>query len=216
MSDSDSESGPQEESLDCRTERLLNGNLRWAVLVLAAPVIAEMLLNSMVGLADTWLSGRVKVNGQLSPAPTSAVGMGVYVNWLAELIFSLVGTGATALVARHWGALEKDKASRAASCALALSLVMGVLGVLAVYLAAEKFTEVLGIEQTTRGLSTRYLRTVCFGHIFTSILLIGGAALRGAGNTWTPMKILGLVSGLNIVFSGALVLGDEYTMLWSL
>ena len=216
MSQTESESGPQEETLDSRAQRLLHGNLRWAVLLLAAPVIVEMLLNSMVGLADTWLSGRVKVNGQLSPAPTSAVGMGVYVNWLAELMFSLVGTGATALVARHWGALEKDKASRAASCALALSLVMGVLGVLAVYLVAEKFTEVLGIEQTTRGLSTRYLRIVCFGHIFTSILLIGGAALRGAGNTWTPMKILGLVSGLNIVFSGALVLGDEYPMLWSL
>ncbi|MBC8288962.1 MAG: MATE family efflux transporter [Planctomycetes bacterium] len=215
MSDSDSESGPQEEPLDSRTRRLLHGDLRWAVLLLAAPVIAEQLLNSMVGLADTWLSGRVKVDGQLSPAPTSAVGMGVYVNWLAELLFSLIGTGATALVARHWGASEKDKASRAASCALALSLVMGVLGILAVYLAAEKFTEVLGIEETTRALSTRYLRLVCFGHIFTSILLIGGAALRGAGNTWTPMKILGLVSGLNIVFSGALVMGDEYPMLWS-
>lgn len=213
---SDSAPGPQDEPLDSRTQRLLHGKLWWAVLVLAAPVIAEQLLNSMVGLADTWLSGRVKVDGRISPAPTSAVGMGVYVNWLAELLFSLIGTGATALVARHWGAQEKDKASRAASCALALSLVMGMLGVLAVYLAAEKFTEILGIEQTTRELSTRYLRLVCFGHIFTSILLIGGAALRGAGNTWTPMTILGLVSGLNIVFSAALVLGDDHPMLWSL
>ena len=213
---SEPEPGPQDATLDSRTQRLLHGNLRWAVLMLAAPIIAEQLLNSMVGLADTWLSGRVRVDGELSPAPTSAVGMGVYVNWLAELLFSLIGTGATALVARHWGAGEKDKSSRAASCALALSLVMGVLGILAVYFSAAWFTQVLGIDATSRALSTRYLQLVCFGHIFTSILLIGGAALRGAGNTWTPMKILGLVSALNVIFSGALVLGDEDPRFWSL
>ena len=74
---SDPDSGPQDATLDSRTERLLHGNLRWAVLMLAAPIIAEQLLNSMVGLADTWLSGRVRVDGELSPAPTSAVGLGV-------------------------------------------------------------------------------------------------------------------------------------------
>lgn len=202
--------------LDSRTERLLHGNLRWAVLLLASPIIAEQLLNSMVGLTDTWLSGRVRVDGGLSPAPTAAVGMGSYLNWLAELLFSLIGTGATALVARHWGAGERGKASRTASCALALSIVMGLLGILTVYTTAAWFSDVIGIEATSRALSTRYLRLACFGHIFTSILLIGGAALRGAGNTWTPMTILGLVSVLNIIFSGALVLGDEYPRLWSL
>ena len=74
------DSGPQDATLDIRTERLLHGNLRWAVLILAAPIIAEQLLNSMVGLTDTWLSGRVRVSGELSAAPTSAVGTGNYVN----------------------------------------------------------------------------------------------------------------------------------------
>ena len=210
------DSGPQDETLDTRTERLLHGNLRWAVLILAAPIIAEQLLNSMVGLTDTWLSGRVRVSGELSAAPTSAVGTGNYVNWLVELLFSLIGTGATALVARHWGAGEKDQSSRAASCALALSLVIGVLGILAVYCSAALLTGMLGTDATSRALSTRYLQLACFGHVFSSILLIGGAALRGAGNTWTPMMILGLVSALNIVFSGVLVLGDEDPRFWSL
>jgi len=212
----ESDPGPQDITLDSRTDRLLHGNLRRAVLLLAAPVIAEQLLNSLVGLADTWLSGRITVDGKLNSAPTAAVGLGVYVNWLAELLFSLVGTGATALVARHWGAGRKDQSSRTASCALALSLVLGVIGIVTVYSLAGWFCDVLGIEATSRDLAKRYLQRVCFGHIFTSVLLIGSAALRGAGYTWTPMKILGLVSGLNIAFSAVLVLGQEFSWCWSL
>lgn len=205
-----SDSGSPDATLDSRTQRLLHGNLRWAVLMLALPVIAEQLLNFLVGFTDTWLSGR------LSAAATSAIGLGAYVNWLAELLFALVGTGATALVARHWGAGEKDQASRAASCALSLSLVLGVVGVAMIYLVAPWLCGVLSLDETSTRLSTRYLQLACFGHVFTSVLLIGGAALRGAGNMWTPMKILGLVSGLNIVFSSVLVLGVKYSWLLTL
>ena len=42
---------------------------------------------------------------------------------------------------------------------------------------------------------------------FTSITLVGGAALRGAGDTRTPMVILGGVNVLNAISSFALVYG---------
>ena len=189
------------QPLDRRTERLLHGNLRRAVLFLALPVLAEQLLNSMVGFVDTWLSGR------LGASSTSAIGLGAYVNWLTELSYALVGTGTTAIVARHWGAGEFDKARRAASCSLVMSFTFGSAGIGVIYVLAPVFGQFLGVEPESHALSIRYLRLSCFGQLFSSILLIGSAALRGSGNMWTPMRILGLVSILNVVFSSLLVLG---------
>jgi putative MATE family efflux protein len=181
--------------------QFLTGNPRTTILFLALPVLAEQFLNFLVGFVDTLLSGRI------SMAATSAIGAAAYVNWLAELIFSLVATGTTALVARHWGAGQKDSASRIATSSISLALGMGVVAAAALYLIAPVFGEFLKLESSSSELLVRYIRLSCFGQAFTSVLLIGSAALRGSGNMRAPMWILGLVSILNVLFSSALAFG---------
>lgn len=181
--------------------QFLTGNPRTTILFLALPVLAEQFLNFLVGFVDTILSGRI------SMAATSAIGTAAYVNWLAELIFSLVATGTTALVARHWGAGQRDAAGRVASSSISLALGMGIVAAGLFYLVAPVFGEFLGLELGSRALVVRYLRLSCVGHAFTSVLLIGSAALRGSGNMRAPMWILGLVSILNVVLSCVLAFG---------
>ncbi|MGZ0164411.1 MAG: MATE family efflux transporter [Planctomycetales bacterium] len=181
--------------------QFLTGNPRTTILFLALPVLAEQFLNFLVGFVDTLLSGRI------SMAATSAIGAAAYVNWLAELIFSLVATGTTALVARHWGAGQKDSASQIATSSISLALGMGVAAAAALYLVAPVFGEFLKLESSSSELLVRYIRLSCFGQAFTSVLLIGSAALRGSGNMRAPMWILGMVSILNVLFSSALAFG---------
>lgn len=181
--------------------QFLSGNPRTTILFLALPVLAEQFLNFLVGLVDTLLSG------QISTAATSAIGTGAYVNWLAELIFSLVATGTTALVARHWGAGQRDEAGRVANSSISLAVVMGIVASIFLYLIAPAFGKFLALEPATSNLVVRYLRLSCYGHTFASVLLVGSAALRGAGNMRAPMWILGLVSVLNVIFSSMLVFG---------
>ncbi|MDA0283569.1 MAG: MATE family efflux transporter [Planctomycetota bacterium] len=179
----------------------LTGNPRTTILFLALPVLAEQFLNFLVGFVDTLLSGRI------SMAATSAIGTAAYVNWLVELIFSLVATGTTALVARHWGAGQRDAASRVASSSISLALGMGIVAAALLYMTAPVFGAFLELEAESSVLLVRYLRLSCFGYGFSSVLLIGSAALRGSGNMRAPMWILGLVSVLNVVFSWTLVFG---------
>jgi len=181
--------------------QFLSGNPRTTILFLALPVLAEQFLNFLVGFVDTFLSGRI------SMAATSAIGAAAYVNWLAELIFSLVATGTTALVARHWGAGQKDSASQIATSSISLALGMGVAAAAALYVIAPVFGEFLKLESSSSELLVRYIRLSCFGQAFTSVLLIGSAALRGSGNMRAPMWILGMVSILNVLFSSALAFG---------
>jgi putative MATE family efflux protein len=203
----DSESDSDQE-LTPPDARILSGNIRTTVLFLALPILAEQMLSFLVGFTDTWLSGRINAEA------TSAIGVAAYVNWLGELMAAFVGTGATALVARYWGAGQRDKAGAIAQCAMAYAFVFGVFATALIYSLAPTLGVFLGLESSSQEIAVRYLRIACFCQFFSSILMIGAASLRGSGNMMTPMLILGLVSVLNVIISSVLVLGDRFTWLW--
>ena len=107
---------------DVSENPLLSGPLRRTVLLLAWPVLCEQVLGFLVGLYDTWLSGRIE---GISEVATGAVGLAAYVGWRASMLFGLVATGTTALVARHRGAGEPVEANRFMYRSLALAAVAG-------------------------------------------------------------------------------------------
>jgi multidrug resistance protein, MATE family len=179
------------------------GNLRLALLWLALPVMAEQFLVYLVEFYDTYLAGQLPRAAEV----VSAIGIAGYVGWLASLLFGLVGAGTTALVARHWGANEPDDANRVTNRSIALAIVMGLLVAATIAAVAPLLAGVLVEQESGRALATRYLRLYSIGYVFTGVTLIGAAALRGAGDTRTPMILLGLVSLLNVVVSRTLVYG---------
>lgn len=184
-----------------RREQVLAGNQRKAIFLLALPVLCEQLLTFCVGLVDTYLSGT------LSTAATTAVGLGAYVGWLASIFFGLVGTGTTALVARHWGAGEFDHAHRITNRSIALAAVLGTVFYGLIFTAAPTFARMIGMDPATADVVVRYLRLDGIGHLLTSLTLVGAAALRGAGDMRSPMVILSVVNVTNVLISATLVFG---------
>lgn len=185
---------------------LVTGSLRPTVFWLALPVLGEQFLNFCVGTCDIWLAGHLPDRSQ-TMAAASAVGVAAYVGWLASMLFSFVGAGTTALVARHWGAGEREAASRVANHSLALAAVGGLGFLLFIWPAAPLFPAALGLDSTTRDMTTHYLRLDGIGLVFTAVSLVGSAALRGAGDMRTPMLVLGAVSLVNLIVSATLVFG---------
>ncbi|MEE3264607.1 MAG: MATE family efflux transporter, partial [Candidatus Latescibacterota bacterium] len=88
---------PAQSSSWHRTQRVLR---------LAMPSAGEMLLGMLVGLVNTYLVGH------LGAASLTAVGLGVQVSMAAMVLFSAVGTGATAVTARMVGAEDVKGANR--------------------------------------------------------------------------------------------------------
>lgn len=189
---------------------LLEGNLPRTVLLLALPVLCEQVLGFLVGFYDTWLSGRI------SAEATAAVGLAAYVGWLASMLFGLVATGTTALVARHWGAGETDQANRVTNRSIALAGLagLGVYGL--VYLLAPVMAGLLEMQGETGRIVVNYLRIDGIGHVVTGMTLAAAAAMRGAGNMRTPMFVLGFVSILNAVVSTVLVFGAGPLRPWGI
>ncbi len=168
---------------------------------LALPALLEQLLTFFVGFYDTWLSG------EISAAATDAVGLATYVDWLGGMLFRLVGIGAAAIVARHWGASEFDDANRTTNRALALASVMGLAVSALMYLSAPLFTLLLGMQGESREIAIYYLRVDSICYSFLSFTFVGGAILRASGDMRTPMLIYAIVGVVNVIAATAYVYG---------
>src|SRR5579864_8897928 len=115
MPDATIETAAGDEAAQARTK------LRLSVLTLALPALGEQLLNFCVSLFDTWLAGQVSTAAHEVGIYTTTVGIAGYISWLATLIFSLVGTGTTALVARSRGSGDFEQANRFANRSLTMA-----------------------------------------------------------------------------------------------
>lgn len=180
---------------------LLTANLRGTLFQLALPVLLQQVFSFGVAFTDTYLSGRISADA------TAAIGMAAYVGWLASLLFGLVGSGTMALVSRHWGANEVAEANRVTNTSMVLGAVLGLVATVAVYFGVDVLIPFLDLPGDAAAIATRYLKIDAFGLFFTALALTGAAALRGAGDMKTPMKVLGLMNIINIVVSSTLVFG---------
>ncbi len=180
---------------------IVAGGIHATMFALALPALLEQLLTFFVGFYDTWLSG------EISAAATDAVGLATYVDWLGGMMFRLVGIGAAAIVARHWGAGEFDEANRTTNRALALVSVMGLAVSALIYLAAPLFTVLLGMQGESREIAIYYLQLDSICYSFLSFTLVGGSILRASGDMRTPMLIYALVSMFNVFAATAFVYG---------
>ncbi len=185
--------------IPARRGTLTTGPIRPTLLFLAFPVLGEQLLNTFVGLFDTWLAGRI------SAVATSSVGLAAYVSWFAALSVMLIATGTTALVSRFKGAGDHLQANRFANQALTMAMVFGLALSALLFAAAPYLTRAFQMTGEAYAIAVEYLRLDALGYTFTCITLVGCAALRGVGDMRTPLLIFGVVNVVNVIASTALV-----------
>ncbi len=184
-----------------------SGALRQSVLVLAIPALGEQLLNFCVSLFDTYLAGHVTTGHHEVGVYTTTIGIASYISWLATLVFSLVGTGTTALVARSRGAGDYEQANRFANRSLTLVGGLGLIIFAILTCFAPLFAEMQKMDGESLRIAVRFLRIDAYGQLFFCFCLIGSAALRGMGDMYTPLYVLGFVNVLNMILASTLVFG---------
>jgi len=171
------------------------------VLRLAVPSAGEALLGMLVGLVNTYLVGH------LGAASLTAVGLAWQWAMAAMILFTAVGTGATALVARLVGAGDWDGANRVVLQALGLAAVTGVAASAILIVLAEPAVALMGAEGEALAQGAVYLRVVSSVYVVSAIMFIGNACMRGAGDTRTPMLVMAVVNVINVIVAWVLVEG---------
>jgi putative MATE family efflux protein len=172
--------------------RLVPGSVMHQVLSLAWPSVLEQSLVTLIGLVDAYIVGH------LGAVALAGVGMGGQVLNLTAAVYGAVGVGGTALVARHIGAREPDEANRLARQAVLLALALGALTALACFSLAHPIMQFFGAEADVVSAGALWLRVVSPSLLFLGVLLVGTAALRGGGDTRTPLMVMLAVNVVNV------------------
>lgn len=171
------------------------------VLVLAVWPFFELLLNSLVGVVDTALAGRID-------APSlDAIGVAAYVSWLLGMLFTAVGTGAAAIISRAVGSGRVGRANLSLAQALGLALVWGTATAGAIAWGAPLIVSLFQLPGAAHELAVVYLRVVAAGAGFGAVLMVGNACLRSAGDTRTPFVLMVVVNVVNTGMSVLLTFG---------
>ena len=169
---------------------------------LAFPAIFTNLMFSVVVIVQT------KFVGELGESAIAAVGIGQRVFFATQALLMAITAGTTALVARSWGAGNYPEAGRITMASMALagaaSLASTIPGILFAYPIASLF----GVDEETTRLAAENVRWMSVFNFAFAVNFTIGAALRAAGDAWTPLWISLAVNVINIPLLYVLVLGN--------
>jgi MATE family multidrug resistance protein len=175
--------------------------IRQDVLRLALPAMGEQLLSMMVGIVDTFLVGH------LGAAPLAAVGLANQWVMMATTLFGAIAVGSTALIARFVGAREPENGNLVLRQSVLLGALIGLVATLLGVTLARPLVALLGAPADVIDLSTSYLRVVASIFFFSTLMFIGNACLRGAGDTRTPLYVMLVVNVLNVAVAWTAING---------
>ncbi|MCD6290581.1 MAG: MATE family efflux transporter [Anaerolineae bacterium] len=171
------------------------------VLVLALPAVGEQMLSMVVGVVNTFLVGH------LSAAALTGVGLSSQLVMMTTALVAAVTAGSTALIARSVGAHDFQTANRVLYQSILLGGLIGLITTLLGVGFARQGLYLMGARGEALRLGTSYLSLVSATFLLATLMFVGNAGLRGAGDTRTPMRIMMLVNGINVVIAWVLING---------
>jgi len=179
-------------------DRLDEKKVPRAILNLIWPIVIQEASFSILGMATTVLIGH------LGAAAITAQSLGENIVHLPEVFFAGISIGGTAIVARHIGAREPEKANRTLQQAILLAVILGAFFAGLWWLLADQLLLLFRAQPDVVALGRDYIRVNAPCLIFFFILYGGEAMMRGSGDTRTPMlvtlvqQVIG--TGLALVF----------------
>lgn len=166
--------------------------------------LLEQWLNFLVGFVDVTLAARLEPEA-VGVAATDALAIATFVAWLINVLQSAVALGTSVMVARAVGGGRRAVANAALGQGVVMIGGMGVLAGLLIYLVAPLIGALAGAKGDALAFCVLYLRVVAVAVPFSTILFIGNAALRAAGDARTPFTIMIAVNLVNTAASITLV-----------
>jgi putative MATE family efflux protein len=177
------------------------GPLRRAIVLLAVPMVLEMVMESVFAVVDIFFVSRLGDEAIAGVALTESVLTLVYTVAMGLSI------GVAAVVARRVGEGDADGAARATVQAVllggAIAVVFGVFGVI----WAENLLQIMGADAQTVSMSLPYTRVMFGTNAVILLLFLQNAAFRGAGDAAIAMRVLWLANGINIVLDPCFIFG---------
>src|SRR5205085_5380729 len=189
------------ESIRGSHRNYTTGPIGRAILLLAIPMVLEMIMESVFAVVDIFWVGHLGTDAAATVGLTES---------LLTLIYALaigLSIGAMAMVARRIGEQNPDGAARAAVQAIALAVVVSiVLGAVGAPFAP-KLLALMGGSPWVIEHGSSFTRVMLAGNATVVLLYMINAIFRGAGDAAIAMRTLWLANWINILLGPCLIFG---------
>jgi MATE family, multidrug efflux pump len=175
--------------------------LNRAVILLAVPMVLEMVMESLFAVADVyWVS-------HLGKEAVAVVGLTESIMTLIYAVAIGISIAATAIVSRRIGEKEPALAAQAAGQIVLLGvLVAAGIGIVLGYFAPE-ILRLMGAGEEIVTLGSGFARMMLGGNATVFLIFLINAIFRGAGDAVIAMRTLWLANALNIVLGPCFIFG---------
>jgi putative MATE family efflux protein len=189
------------EALRGSHQDFTKGSLNRAILLLAIPMVLEMVLESLFAVVDVFWVGRLGADAVATVGLTES---------LLSLIFA-VGLGlslsTTAMVARRIGEKDPQGAAVAGVQAIVLGLLISVFVGGPCLFFAPQLLRVMGASPQIIASGGGYARIALGGSGAIMLLFLNNAIFRGAGDAAIAMRLLWVSNIINLILDPCLIFG---------
>jgi putative MATE family efflux protein len=177
-----------------------DGSIDRAIVLLAIPMVLELVLESVFAVVDVFFVSRV------GPDAVATVGLTEAMMTMIYAVAMGLGMGATATVARRIGEKDPEGAAIAAVQAIALGLLVAVPVGLVGFWFARPILGLMGATPDVLAHSSFTAILFGFNGVILMLFLIN-AVFRGAGDAAIAMRVLWIANAFNIVLDPCLIFG---------
>jgi putative MATE family efflux protein len=189
------------ESLRGSHQDYTTGSLNRAILLLAIPMVLEMVLESLFAVVDVFFVARIGANAVATVGLTES---------LLSLVFAVaigLSMSTTAMVARRTGEKDPEDASVAGIQAIILGLSVSLLLGVPSFLCARRLLGWMGASPEIVATGSGYARIALGGCGAILMLFLNNAIFRGAGDAAIAMRLLWVSNIINLFLDPCLIFG---------
>lgn len=182
-------------------KKITEGHLVAGLFSLATPMLLQALLQNLQSIIDLYFVGSL---GESAVAAVSASGTILFV--LTPFLMG-ASVGTIALVSHFTGEKKDDLAAKTAGQSVVISIFFGILIAIVGFLFSEQLFSLMKTPPEVIEAGMNYMQISLYFSFTIFILFLGNAAMQGAGDAWTPMKIMALSNVINIILNPVLIYG---------
>src|ERR1700735_4673098 len=177
------------------------GSLNRAILLLAIPMVLEMVLESLFAVVDVFWVGRIGANAVATVGLTES---------MLSLVFAVamgLSLSTTAMVARRIGEKDSEGAAVAGVQAIAIGIAVSILMGVPCAFFAPNLLHVMGASSEIVASGSGYARLALGSSGIVLLLFLNNAIFRGAGDAAIAMRLLWVSNIINLILDPCLIFG---------